>query len=640
MLSERLKKAWLTGAVTTAVAAGLLAVGGSTVATADDTDPNPVMSPSTEYSFTARLDIGGGKRSCSGAVIDKSWVLTAASCFVDNPAAGIDLAPGAPKDTTVVTIPSLAYKAGEPIPTYTVAELVPRTDRDLVLARLNAPVQGLSKVLDIGAGVPKKGDAVTVAGYGRTRTEWAAKLHANTFTVGTVGATGIDLAAPSGSNAVICKGDTGGPAVRSVDLTPDAAVGQHRYRYELVAVNSRSWQNGCLGSKETEHSGAYDTRVDDLATWLQDKAGIYPASGYTPVTPTRVMDTRSAGGRTWAPVAGQGGNEKVLNLGPDSTGPFKLPQGASAVVLNVTVVNPSTAGFVAVEPNDKAKPTTSSVNFAAGQTVANLVTAPVGADGKVYLWTTTSDFDAIVDVAGYYSPTSPNKYAPQTPVRLLDTRSAGGPLGPGATKDVQITGQNGIPADATAAVVTLTAVQPTAGGFFIAHPAGAARPSTSNVNFTPGAIISNQAIVPIGAGGRISLFNSGGNTNAIVDLVGYYSPGATELFHPVSPSRLLDTRQNNGAPLAYGQVTTIGNLPATADAVVVNATTTGSDADGFFTLFAHGTTRPTSSSLNFSAGQNLSVHATVATGEKQIDLYNHATHSHAIVDLTGYFAKY
>ncbi|MFD0527943.1 hypothetical protein ACFQ1I_13660 [Kitasatospora arboriphila] len=73
---------------------------------------------------------------------------------------------------------------------------------------------------------------------------------------------------------------------------------------------------------------------------------------------------------------------------------------------------------------------------------------------------------------------------------------------------------------------------------------------------------------------------------------------------------------------------------------MVNATTTGSDADGFFTLFAHGTTRPTSSSLNFSAGQNLSVHATVATGDKQIDLYNHATHSHAIVDLTGYFAKY
>ncbi|MFD0527944.1 hypothetical protein ACFQ1I_13665 [Kitasatospora arboriphila] len=201
-------------------------------------------------------------------------------------------------------------------------------------------------------------------------------------------------------------------------------------------------------------------------------------------------------------MAGQGGNEKVLNLGPDSTGPFKLPQGASAVVLNVTVVNPSTAGFVAVEPNDKAKPTTSSVNFAAGQTVANLVTAPVGADGKVYLWTTTSDFDAIVDVAGYYSPTSPNKYAPKTPVRLLDTRSAGGPLGPGATKDVQITGQNDIPADATAAVVTLTAVQPTAGGFFIAHPTGATRPSTSNVNFTPGAIISNQAIVPIGAAAR------------------------------------------------------------------------------------------------------------------------------------------
>ncbi|GAA1083551.1 trypsin-like serine protease [Kitasatospora arboriphila] len=586
----------------------------------------------------------GDKRSCSGTLVDPSWVLTAASCFVDKPEQGLDVPAGAPADKTTATISRIRL-SDPPLPsTYDVVELVPRTDRDLVLARLATPIRDVTP-MQIATAAPAAGSLLTVGGFERTADDWTHDLgRSSVMQVGTVAPTGIDLAPkstdPGPGNGPVCKGAAGGPAVKGIDLTPDAAVGQHQYRYELVAVNSRSWQNGCLDSKETEHSGAYDTRVDDLATWLQDKAGIYPASGYTPVTPTRVMDTRSAGGRTWAPVAGQGGNEKVLNLGPDSTGPFKLPQGASAVVLNVTVVNPSTAGFVAVEPNDKAKPTTSSVNFAAGQTVANLVTAPVGADGKVYLWTTTSDFDAIVDVAGYYSPTSPNKYAPKTPVRLLDTRSAGGPLGPGATKDVQITGQNDIPADATAAVVTLTAVQPTAGGFFIAHPTGATRPSTSNVNFTPGAIISNQAIVPIGAGGKISLFNSGGNTNAIVDLVGYYSPSATELFHPTSPSRLLDTRQNSGAPLAYGQVTTIGNLPATADAVVVNATTTGSDADGFFTLFAHGTTRPTSSSLNFSAGQNLSVHATVATGDKQIDLYNHATHSHAIVDLTGYFAKY
>ncbi|MFI6449337.1 hypothetical protein [Kitasatospora sp. NPDC050543] len=72
-------------------------------------------------------------------------------------------------------------------------------------------------------------------------------------------ATGIDVTGSAPVGVSVCKGDTGGPAVRE--------SGGHA---ELVAVSSTSWQNGCLGSTETAHNGARSTRVDDLAGWVQE----------------------------------------------------------------------------------------------------------------------------------------------------------------------------------------------------------------------------------------------------------------------------------------------------------------------------------------------------------------------------------
>jgi hypothetical protein len=74
---------------------------------------------------------------------------------------------------------------------------------------------------------------------------------------------------------------------------------------------------------------------------------------------------------------------------------------ASAAILNVTVTEPVTAGFVTVYPCGLARPTASSVNFVAGQTVANAVVATVGGGGKVCLFTSTATH-LVVDVNGYY----------------------------------------------------------------------------------------------------------------------------------------------------------------------------------------------------------------------------------------------
>ncbi|MFF4739084.1 FG-GAP-like repeat-containing protein [Streptomyces sp. NPDC001262] len=207
------------------------------------------------YQFTAKLDIGG-ERSCTAALIEQQWLLTASSCFAENPALGYNVAAGAPKFKTTATIGRTDLTRDDGVVT-DVVQLVPRNDRDLVLAKLAKPVPGVAPA-SIAATAPVQGEELQVAGYGRTKGEWVPdRLHSAAFTVGTVQDTSMGLAGKT-ADAVICKGDTGGPALRSVGG-----------RYEIVGVNSRSWQGGCLGTDPSEaRKGAVDTRVDDISSWI------------------------------------------------------------------------------------------------------------------------------------------------------------------------------------------------------------------------------------------------------------------------------------------------------------------------------------------------------------------------------------
>ncbi|GHB22284.1 hypothetical protein GCM10010377_10110 [Streptomyces viridiviolaceus] len=133
------------------------------------------------------------------------------------------------------------------------AALVPRPDRDLVLARLSSPVWGITPVA-LGSQAPVDGEELSVAGYGRTADGWVPdRLHAGSFTV--TGTRGAELDIDS-EDASVCMGDAGGPAVRA------GAGGD-----ELVAVSSRSWQGGCFGSDETRRA-AVETRLDDITDWI------------------------------------------------------------------------------------------------------------------------------------------------------------------------------------------------------------------------------------------------------------------------------------------------------------------------------------------------------------------------------------
>ncbi|MFI2073183.1 S1 family peptidase [Streptomyces triculaminicus] len=250
MPAIRPRTAWMTGVLTSAVAASLLAGAPAHAVVGEKAKDGT-------YAFTAKLDIGGGQRSCSAALVEQQWLVTAASCFADNPAQDLKVPAGAPKLKTTATVgrTDLTRDNGSVVD---VVELVPRDDRDLVLARLAAPVAGVTPT-GIGFSAPLPGEELWVAGYGRTKDEWVPdRLHYARFGLEAVKGTTLGLSGKSG-DAVVCQGDTGGPAFRDIGG-----------RYELVGVNSTSGQAGCFGSDESEtRKNAVDTRVDDIAAWIQ-----------------------------------------------------------------------------------------------------------------------------------------------------------------------------------------------------------------------------------------------------------------------------------------------------------------------------------------------------------------------------------
>ncbi len=89
----------------------------------------------------------------------------------------------------------------------------------------------------------------------------------------------------------------------------------------------------------------------------------------------------------------------------DIAGRAGVPAGAAAVVLNTTVAGPNTAGFARVRPcstSTSAPPNALNLNFAAGQTIANLVVVALGSDGGVCGEAADSSADFIADVNGYF----------------------------------------------------------------------------------------------------------------------------------------------------------------------------------------------------------------------------------------------
>ena len=380
---------------------------------------------------------------------------------------------------------------------------------------------------------------------------------------------------------------------------------------------------------------------------LERPVGATP-SYYVPLSPSRVLDTRNGTGGNVTPL----GNGVFTEV--DVTGVGGVPEtGATAVVMNVTVDAPSSAGFLSVWPSGEPQPLVSSLNFGPGQTVPNLVAVKVGANGKVNVFNSSGATSVLADVVGYYTaaPTNTGRFTAVTPGRVLDTREGIGtagriaPVGQGQTIDVKVTGIAGVPASGVSGVaVNVTVDGPTSTGFLTVWPTGVVRPLASSHNFTPRLTRANLVLAKVGTNGQISIFNSAGSSDVVADVVGYFS-ATGGLFVPVTPQRLVDTR--SGVGVRPGQLDAgtslslpiggVGPVPGNAQAAIVNVTSVLSTDSSYITVWPTGSTKPTASTLNPIVGLPVPNLAYMKLGSGgRIDAYNFAGSTDIIVDVFGY----
>ena len=147
-------------------------------------------------------------------------------------------------------------------------------------------------------------------------------------------------------------------------------------------------------------------------------------------------------------------------------------------------------------------------------------------------------------------PAAASGFVATSPNRVFDTRDGIGgrnwALSQGETWTFTLAGQFGIPSDAVAVALNLTSVDASAPTFVTVYPNGEARPFSSNLNPVPGAAIPNLVLARIGVGGAVNIFNNTGSVHLVADVVGYFTPGSNVGLEPLSPDRLLDTRDGTG----------------------------------------------------------------------------------------------
>jgi hypothetical protein len=269
----------------------------------------------------------------------------------------------------------------------------------------------------------------------------------------------------------------------------------------------------------------------------------------------------------------------------------------------------------------------------------------------------------------------PGKYMPVVPARVLDTRyGVGGyssPVGPHTAIRVQIAGVTGqgqsspaVPAmtsatPPSAAVINVTATGATAASYLTVYPTGVRQPLASNLNFVAGQTVPNLVEVALGTDGAVELYNSAGSVNVIFDVMGWVTTkgtvaGTSGLFNPLSPARIMDTRDGTGglhSPIGARATFTLqvtgaskdgggssGVPPSGVSAVVLNVTVTGGTAPSYLTVWPAGSSQPIASNVNFVAGQTVPNRVIVGVGAGgKINIYNSAGSVNVVVDVGGWF---
>lgn len=356
----------------------------------------------------------------------------------------------------------------------------------------------------------------------------------------------------------------------------------------------------------------------------------------------RLADTRT----------GLGGHEGMVGAGQSMTVsladvPGVTPGAGVPVSLHVTSVGSTGPGFLTVHEAGTARPGTSNVNHAAGQTVTNHVVTSTSPEGLVTVYSHAASH-VVVDVTAVHDPAAVTVLG--APVRAVDTREAGehGRLRGGGHLHVDPVGAGALPkgVEPAALIVNVTSTESTAPGFVSVYPSGTEYAGTSTINYETGQTVSGLAVVPLAVGSDpgVSVYPHS-DTHLMVDVLGWVDDA--EAYPQFAPVRAVDTRVTQQEVVPSGSVFSVnlreyglpvgqGTEPGAARDVLVNVTVTGGEEAGFLTAFAGGTRRPDVTMLEYGAGQTVPVSAYVPVGAAgTVGVYVSGA-THVVVDVIGY----
>ncbi|MEV5841166.1 PKD domain-containing protein [Streptomyces sp. NPDC051985] len=389
------------------------------------------------------------------------------------------------------------------------------TDTTLTTVGPSYVATGPSRVLDTRKGTGAAKRQVGPGGVVRLKVLGVGGVPASGVTAVTLNVT--DTGATASSYVTVYPDGTRRPTASDLDFTAG------RTNPNLVTVRV-----GAGGYVDLYNAHGHVDLIADVQGYFTTRAGSGSSSSdnrmsnLAPVTPTRVLDTRYGTGAAKGKVAS--GSTTTVTLPKEGRG-----SGTVGAVLDVTVTGGTGSGVVTVYCG--SRPSTSNLNYRAGQTVSNLVVTKVCTGGKIRLYNSGGHVHLIADLQGLYTNsvvdgTSPlgSPFVPADPTRFLDTRNGtgapAGRLGANRTLTVKVAGTHGVPADATAVLVNLTGVAPTTATHLTAYGAGTL-PNVYDDNLSAGETRPVLAVIPLDAKGSLHIHNANGSLDIVADLEGY-----------------------------------------------------------------------------------------------------------------------
>jgi YVTN family beta-propeller protein len=274
-------------------------------------------------------------------------------------------------------------------------------------------------------------------------------------------------------------------------------------------------------------AGAISVFASDTANVVLDINGYFEVANtqtlrFYPVSPCRVLDTRSGPGHLGGPYL-HGTRERDF---PVLDSNCQVPVSALAYSINFTVVpwQSRPLGYLSVWAAGNNQPLVSTLNNPTATIVANAAIVPAGLGGAIAVYP-DQDTDLIGDIDGYFASPAPGGLSLYTaaPCRVVDTRSDGGAFSGQRHPPVNVAASPcGIPASAGGYVFNVTSVPVGTLGYLTLWPDGQGRPLASTLNALDGIVTSNMAILP-NVNGSIDAY-AAGLTQMILDISGYFAP--------------------------------------------------------------------------------------------------------------------